>query len=216
MPIGRPEPGPVPNVAEVPPAENDGAPPPHRRRFLLILGAIALAILLMALGVIIGVALRRSALTDARDRASAAQRETRSVQAGAQAQARRIAALRAQLRARDATIAGLNRRIALLEQQTPASPQTPQTPPPSQATTTTTLPATLSAGSFGDGLYAVGADVQAGQYRTRGGAACYWAKLTSSDTNNVLVNNLTAGPQTVAIDSPYFVSDGCGTWTKVG
>ena len=77
---------------------------------------------------------------------------------------------------------------------------------------TTRAPAT----AFGDGLYEVGADIQAGQYRADGGPDCYWAKLTTSDTNNVLVNNLGAGPQTVTIDSPYFVTDGCGTWTKVG
>jgi hypothetical protein len=70
----------------------------------------------------------------------------------------------------------------------------------------------IQANSFGDGLYKVGADIKAGTYHTSGGANCYWAELRSSDTNNIITNNLNGGPQTVTISSPYFESDGCGTW----
>ena len=76
--------------------------------------------------------------------------------------------------------------------------------------------AAIDANSFSDGLYQVGADIQAGQYHTDGGDTCYWAKLSTSDTSSYIDNNLSAGPQTVTIDSPYFDSEGCGTWTKVG
>ena len=70
--------------------------------------------------------------------------------------------------------------------------------------------------SLNDGLYQVGVAIQPGQYRTDGSDACYWAKLSTGDTNRVIVNHIGAGPQTVTIDSPYFESEGCGTWTKVG
>ena len=58
--------------------------------------------------------------------------------------------------------------------------------------------------------------IQPGQYQTEGSDSCYWAKLSTGDTNRVIDNNVGAGPQTVTIDSPYFESEGCGTWTKVG
>ena len=70
--------------------------------------------------------------------------------------------------------------------------------------------------SFNDGLYQVRVAIQSGQYHTDGSDSCYWAKLSSGDTNRVIVNNLGAGPQTVTVDSPYFESEGCGSWTKVG
>jgi hypothetical protein len=77
-------------------------------------------------------------------------------------------------------------------------------------------PAGPNATSFNDGLYQVGVAIQPGQYETDGSDSCYWAKLSTGDTNRVIVNHLGAGPQTVTIDSPYFESEGCGTWTKVG
>ena len=86
--------------------------------------------------------------------------------------------------------------------------QTPSTQPQ--------LPAPGAATSFGDGLYQVGLAIQPGSYHTNGAADCYWAKLSTGDTNKVIVNNVGAGPQTVTIDSPYFESEACGSWTKVG
>jgi type II secretory pathway pseudopilin PulG len=226
VPSDPAEPGPVASVAEVPlagpkPARNVR---PHRRRTLLV-GAIVLAVVLVAIGVAVGAVLRQSAVNDERDRVTAAEQQIRSLQAGSKSQAAKVSALQAELGARDATIAGQRDEIARLQPQqpntTPSAPTTPTGPPPPTTPSTPTTPTTqpqspASAESFGDGLYEVGADIQPGQYRTNGSAACYWAKLTSSDTNNVLVNNLSDGPQTVTVDSPFFVSDGCGTWTKVG
>lgn len=76
--------------------------------------------------------------------------------------------------------------------------------------------AAANANSFSDGLYSVGTDIQSGTYHTDGGDSCYWAKLNSNDTSDIADNNLGAGPQTVTINSPYFESKDCGTWTKVG
>ena len=69
----------------------------------------------------------------------------------------------------------------------------------------------------GDGLFQVGADIQRGRYHTNGASRnCYWAKLKSSNTSDIIDNNNSTGPQTVVIDSPYFTSDGCDEWVKVG
>lgn|GEM_PF-3372071 len=77
--------------------------------------------------------------------------------------------------------------------------------------------AAVDANSFGDGLYQVGRDIQPGKYHSSGaGGNCYWAKLGSSNTDNIIDNNNSTGPQTITIDSPYFESNGCGNWTKVG
>ena len=146
----------------------------------------------------------------------------KSLQAASKAQRQQLVQLRGTLRARDATIASQQAQIAALQNEQGSGTTVPTTPTTTPTNTTPTMPTTtaaqtpVGAESFGDGLYQVGADIQPGQYRAEGGSACYWAKLTSSDVNSVVVNNLSDGPQTVAIDSAYFVSDGCGTWTKVG
>jgi hypothetical protein len=216
IPFDPAEPEPVASVAEAPRSgrKGEGKPRKHRRRALRVLGAVVLALLLVAAGAVIGVALRQSAVNDARDRANAAAQQIRSLQSASTAQAVKVSQLQRELRARDATIAAQRTEIEGLGNQPTSPPQSQTTQPQSQTTQPQQTP--TSAGSFGDGLYQVGSDIQAGQYRTQGGAACYWAKLTTADSNSVLVNNVTAGPQTVTIDSPFFVSDGCGNWTKVG
>jgi len=74
----------------------------------------------------------------------------------------------------------------------------------------------LRASEFGDGVHQVGRDIQPGRYHTEGsGRTCYYA-LLGPDGRDILDNNLVEGPATVVIDSPYFESSRCGTWTKVG
>jgi len=76
------------------------------------------------------------------------------------------------------------------------------------------------ANTFGDGIYAVGTDIQAGRYHTEGGpSSCYYALLSGtggSGVDDIIDNNNTRGPVTLDISSAYFESSGCGTWTKVG
>ncbi|HVX19070.1 MAG TPA: hypothetical protein VHA73_13655 [Acidimicrobiales bacterium] len=74
----------------------------------------------------------------------------------------------------------------------------------------------LKQSQFSDGLFEVGHDIQPGKYHTDGGSGCYWAKLNSSDTSNIADNDNATGPVTIVIDSAYFQSEDCGTWTKVG
>ena len=69
-----------------------------------------------------------------------------------------------------------------------------------------------------DGVYVVGKDIPPGIYHTAGGAAqCYYATLGSTDTSNILDNNIFIGPDTADISGAYAfqIQGGC-TWAKIG
>jgi hypothetical protein len=69
-----------------------------------------------------------------------------------------------------------------------------------------------------DGVYVVGSDMAAGTWHTTGGSACYYARLGSTDTEDILDNNNITGPATVTIGSStkaFEISGGC-TWSKRG
>lgn len=74
------------------------------------------------------------------------------------------------------------------------------TPPPPTATVTTTFtPQPVVA--FNDGLFVIGKDIQPGRYSTQGspGSPCYWARLSSLNTSDIIDNNFSEGPQTVEV-----------------
>jgi Tfp pilus assembly protein PilN len=173
------------------------ASPPRRSRPWPVAGAVAAAVLLVLLGFGAGVLARNSAVNDQHRRAAGAEQQNSALR---QEVATRQSALDAQQR----QIAQYRQQQARLRQQLERRSHTPQAPTGPQAA------------SFNDGLYQVRVAIQPGQYHTDGSDSCYWAKLSTGDTNRVIVNNFGAGPQTVTIDSPYFESEGCGTWTKVG
>lgn len=56
-----------------------------------------------------------------------------------------------------------------------------------------------------DGVYVVGADIQPGTYHTTGarstanGGQCYYALLSSTNTNDIIDNNNVTGPATITI-----------------
>jgi hypothetical protein len=54
-------------------------------------------------------------------------------------------------------------------------------------------------------------------YEASGGAGCYWALLNSANTNDLAGNEFTpnATQQIVTIETPYFTSEGCGTWERI-
>jgi hypothetical protein len=66
-----------------------------------------------------------------------------------------------------------------------------------------------------DGTYLVGTDIQPGMYRTPGGSACYWARLRSLDTSDIIDNNNSTGPQVIEIlpTDRAFKTSNCQTWT---
>ena len=132
-----------------------------------------------------------------------------------------IARLRGQQRGLTAAVAAQSRQIAALK----AQQGTKTTRPTSTTQATTTQPeaqrsgpltTTTDSSAFGDGTYQVGVDIQAGEYADSGGARCSWAKLSAADANGGVPDVLSPAPTTVVIDSPYFASQGCGVWRRVG
>jgi hypothetical protein len=65
-----------------------------------------------------------------------------------------------------------------------------------------------------DGTYVVGTDIVAGTYHTAGGDNCYWARLSSLNTSDIIDNNGSSGPQTVQIESSdkAFLTEHCAVW----
>lgn len=73
--------------------------------------------------------------------------------------------------------------------------------------------------TFGNGTWQANVDYLPGTYQSDGGAFCYWEKLkgpSGGGLNNIIDNGGDNSQQIVSVDSPYFHTNGCGTWTKVG
>lgn len=70
----------------------------------------------------------------------------------------------------------------------------------------------------GDGLWIVGEEIEPGTYRSDGGQACYWARLssTSGEFDAIITNGVPSGPTTVTIDGSdtAFETTGCADWQK--
>lgn len=71
----------------------------------------------------------------------------------------------------------------------------------------------------GSGIFAVGPDIDPGQWRTAGpdGRSCYYAILsspTASGIDNIIDNNNISGPGIVQLaDGQFFETNGCQDWT---
>jgi hypothetical protein len=75
---------------------------------------------------------------------------------------------------------------------------------------------TLRSSTIPDGIWQLGRDYEAGTYRAPGGGGCYWALLGSADTEDIVNNGGFSKNQTIAIDSPFFETEDCGDWVKIG
>ncbi|MBI2692835.1 MAG: hypothetical protein HYX30_01155 [Mycobacterium nebraskense] len=84
---------------------------------------------------------------------------------------------------------------------------TPPPPPPGPKTTIQS-----------NGTFIVGTDIAPGTYRSAGKYGCYWARLRSLDTGDVIDNNVNDGPQAVQIlpTDRAFLTRNCAEWQKVG
>lgn len=114
--------------------------------------------------------------------------------------------------------ATLNSTKAQVAQQEGALKQQQSTLQGQQATLQQELDA-VKATQFGNGLFEVGRDIKAGTYHTSGaqaGTQCSWAQLSSDNPADAVAKNTATGPQTVTIGTPFFLSQGCTNWTKVG
>jgi hypothetical protein len=71
--------------------------------------------------------------------------------------------------------------------------------------------------TFGDGTWAVNDHIAPGTYRSAGGEACYWARLSgfSGMLDHIVANGNPTGPTVVEIAAGDvgFESNGCGEWT---
>lgn len=72
-----------------------------------------------------------------------------------------------------------------------------------------------------DGTYRVGTDIVLGTYRSAGRSAegesdCYWARLHSLNPTDIIENNISVGPQVVAIlrSDAAFLTHSCQAWQK--
>ncbi|GAB3218895.1 hypothetical protein GCM10027447_00390 [Glycomyces halotolerans] len=69
----------------------------------------------------------------------------------------------------------------------------------------------------GDGIWVVGEEIEPGIYKAQGsGSACYWARLDSLDTFDIINNHFGSAKVTVEIRSSdtAFETSGCGSWLK--
>ena len=109
-----------------------------------------------------------------------------------------------------------------ITQTRPAQPTVTQTvgrtPPPSAA------PKTLidANGTYwtvidNDGTYLVWVDIPMGKYRNAGGTMCYWARLRSLDTSDIIDSKKTSSPQEITIraSDTAFLTQNCGTWQMI-
>jgi hypothetical protein len=90
---------------------------------------------------------------------------------------------------------------------------------PPQIKTVTAVPPPPAPGTSidADGVYAIGQDITAGTWHTTGGSECYYARLKTTDTSEIIDNNNIDGPATVTVrssDGAFQISGGC-TWTKL-
>jgi hypothetical protein len=67
----------------------------------------------------------------------------------------------------------------------------------------------------GNGLYIVGEDIEPGRYRADA-SDCYWARLASTSTNDIIDNWYESGPTVVDIaeSDVAFETSGCGEWVR--
>ena len=70
----------------------------------------------------------------------------------------------------------------------------------------------------GTGTYAVGADILPGTYRAAASQDCYWARLSSFNTSDIIDNDNANGPVivTIAPSDKAFQANRCATFHKVG
>ncbi len=73
----------------------------------------------------------------------------------------------------------------------------------------------IARSTFGDGVYLVGVDIPAGEYRTAGGASkCYWERRQRGSTDEIEAY-FGSGPARAYVNAgEVFEAQGCGTWRR--
>ncbi len=76
---------------------------------------------------------------------------------------------------------------------------------------------TISKSTFeGEGMYLVGDDIEPGTYKAESSSGCYWARLASGDTSDIVDNDNVDGPAVITVAAgDYAVQvSGCGTFKR--
>jgi hypothetical protein len=79
--------------------------------------------------------------------------------------------------------------------------------------------AAVKANTFqGTGTFLVGSDIKPGTYRAATSPGCYWARLWSLDTSDIIDNDNADGPVVVQIlpSDKAFKASGCASFHKIG
>jgi len=101
----------------------------------------------------------------------------------------------------------------------------PAAPPPTEESSKSTESETTEAESgskptattIPDGTWQLGRDYKPGLYRAPGGANCFWEKnKVAGGSAEGLGNGSGETNPEIQIDSPFFKTEECGTWHKVG
>lgn len=103
----------------------------------------------------------------------------------------------------------------------PIYPGTTVSIPPSDPLSTpssvpsSTKPAGPATSFSGDGTFRVGVDIQAGTYRSEGGAACYWERLRglSGSIEDMIANGVAGPPVQILPSDVAFKTQACGSWS---
>ncbi len=78
---------------------------------------------------------------------------------------------------------------------------------------------TQSKTSFGDGIFIVGTDIEAGKYKNTASDGCYYSRLRGfGGTISDIISNENTDDQvivTISASDKGFKSSRCGTWTKI-
>lgn len=126
------------------------------------------------------------------------------------------------MRATTTAVAGVALFLAGCGGSTHTSTTVISTPPAETKTVTKTVapppPPGPKTSIEANGTYIVNKEIAAGTYRTDGGKyGCYWARLRSFDTNDIIDNNVGDGPQVVRIlpTDTAFMTRSCGSWHKI-
>ena len=181
-----------------------------------------LAVTALILGLFIVIGVEAAAISEANDRATAAQNELTTAQSdlsaarseakaatdvlsAAQSEAQTakdaLSAAQAGLAARKTALDAAAAAVAAREAKVGAAEKAAQ------------------ANTFaGEGTYLVGTDVKPGTYKADASTGCYWARLKSLDTSDIIDNQNTDGPvvlQILPTDKAVEVSR-CAEFHKVG
>jgi hypothetical protein len=101
----------------------------------------------------------------------------------------------------------------------PGQPPAPPGPPGQPAPPGAAAPPELKTVIDHDGTFMVGTDIAPGTYSSAGpvdGRTCYWKRLSSPNSSDIIDNAMTKKPQVVQIDptDKAFKTDGCQPWQK--